>query len=162
MSFEPVKDRVWREGKYTGEWKDNLPNGKGRYHTRFGDVYEGEWIDGKLHGKGKCVRFNGECYDGYFKEGLYHSFGVIIRCNGDRYSGEWKMGFEEGEGEMVSCTGIVYKGTFKKGKMIIGTTYENNKYDKENIDWDWNSEDDSNTNDEIVWEYSDGDKDISD
>ena len=37
---------------YTGWFKDNKPNGKGRMLFTDGTIYEGDWCDGLLNGEG--------------------------------------------------------------------------------------------------------------
>ena len=39
-------------GKYEGNFKDGMKNGKGTYIYSNGSKYEGEWKDNKKHGKG--------------------------------------------------------------------------------------------------------------
>jgi len=37
---------------YVGEFKDGVPNGKGIYRWKNGDIYEGDWLKGKMEGQG--------------------------------------------------------------------------------------------------------------
>ena len=37
---------------YTGEWKDDMPNGHGTMTYNDGKTYIGEWKDGERHGQG--------------------------------------------------------------------------------------------------------------
>ena len=45
-----------REGTYTGELKNDLPNGNGRFDTKNKEgikwYYDGEWVDGIMEGQG--------------------------------------------------------------------------------------------------------------
>ena len=38
------------EGKYVGEWKDMMREGKGKHIWPDGSYYDGEWIQDKAHG----------------------------------------------------------------------------------------------------------------
>jgi hypothetical protein len=58
---------------YTGEWKDNLHQGKGIYEFPDGTVYEGEWKEHKMHGDGCYLDRDGRKWKGQFVEGIYQS-----------------------------------------------------------------------------------------
>lgn len=47
-----VRTHSYGGGIYTGEWKDGVPNGYGKFTYSEDVIYEGEWKDGKLHGQG--------------------------------------------------------------------------------------------------------------
>ncbi len=62
-----------KDGVYTGEWKNSLQNGKGRYQHEDGTWYQGGWKDGKPHGHGQMLTpegkiFSGTWYDGYYED----------------------------------------------------------------------------------------------
>jgi len=62
-----------KTGVYTGEWKNSLQNGKGRYQHEDGTWYQGGWKDGKPHGHGQMLTpegkiFSGTWYDGYYED----------------------------------------------------------------------------------------------
>lgn len=62
------------EDTYIGTFKDGLPDGKGRYYFKNGDVFKGLWKNGQREGKGKFeYTLNGENHTliGYWKEGEY-------------------------------------------------------------------------------------------
>ena len=50
------KNRSW----YEGYWRNNLPNGKGRWINYKGGYYDGDWKDNKKHGNGvyKIIKNN--------------------------------------------------------------------------------------------------------
>ena len=71
---------IWDDGKYyIGEFKNNIPNGKGiKYHKDGKIEYEGDFFNGKFEGKGKFIYYDGDYYIGQFKDGLKHGKGTIF------------------------------------------------------------------------------------
>ena len=62
------------EDTYIGTFKDGLPDGKGKYIFKNGDVFIGNWLKGKKNGKGKFeISINGKknTINGYWKENEY-------------------------------------------------------------------------------------------
>lgn len=51
------------QAKYDGEFKYNLPSGKGKYDYENGDIYEGSFLAGNKDGQGKF--FYGQSKDRY-------------------------------------------------------------------------------------------------
>lgn len=123
------------EGEYTGECKDAVINGNGKFVGKNGDIsleYNGEWKDGKITGKGKLSTNH---YTVYFldlnRTGSYsgdvvnakaEGTGVFTAVNGDNneytYNGKWKNGLYEGKGkrEFKNKKLGYEEGTFKKGE----------------------------------------------
>ena len=56
-------------GKYLGEIRSDLPNGRGTFTWYIGDKYVGEWKDGKRNGKGTYTYINEDKYIGEWKDG---------------------------------------------------------------------------------------------
>ena len=87
---------------YMGEWKDNLPHGKGRLqsHTDSSqkEYYDGEWLNGQMHGKGKQQWRDGTIYEGEFLAGKKDGKGVFSWPDGNRYDGEYKFDLRHGYG----------------------------------------------------------------
>ena len=52
--------------QYTGEWRGEKRNGRGRYIYQNGDMYEGDWRNDKRSGKGTLTFKNGRIYRGEF------------------------------------------------------------------------------------------------
>jgi hypothetical protein len=75
------------EDTYIGNFKDGLPDGKGKYVYKNGDNFFGYWKDGKKDGKGKFeYSLNGEkCFlIGYWKKDEYVGVtepGVLYRVS---------------------------------------------------------------------------------
>ena len=63
---ELVEDREWGmysdgslDGKYTGSWKNNKPNGWGRFVDKKNhEIHEGQWKDGEYHGIMRLIANN--------------------------------------------------------------------------------------------------------
>ena len=62
--------------KYEEDFRNEQPNGKGKFTSTDGDIYEGDCVNGKCEG------------DRYF----YSSSGGV-------YNGEWKDDFQQGYGK---------------------------------------------------------------
>lgn len=128
-SKEPVEetyvtDRKWKwqefDGTYTGEVKNNRPNGKGIYQST-GDEYvvvDGYWKDGKINGNAK------ELYVDYSAEGKYID-DILVEGKVETRDGEYYNGrFEDRqlvEGEMIRSNGTHLKGIFKNWGLVSGT-----------------------------------------
>lgn len=68
----------WGDGnKYTGQWKNGKPHGKGKLVSPYGVTYVGDWKDNLLHGKGIITYYNGDKYVGNFKNGKRHGKGIL-------------------------------------------------------------------------------------
>lgn len=51
-------------GKYKGQFKKNLIEGKGTFKWGDGRAYTGSWKENLMHGYGKLTWPNNECYQG--------------------------------------------------------------------------------------------------
>jgi len=72
--FANGKGKSIGEDTYIGTFKDGLPDGKGKYIFKNGDVFIGNWLKGKKNGKGKFeISINGKTstINGYWKEDEY-------------------------------------------------------------------------------------------
>lgn len=72
--FANGKGKSIGEDTYIGTFKDGLPDGKGKYIYKNGDVFIGNWLKGKKNGKGKFeISINGKMntINGYWKENEY-------------------------------------------------------------------------------------------
>jgi len=76
---------IYEDGKYyIGQWKNDLPYGKGiKYYSNGNILYEGDFINGKAEGNGKCIYENDEYYIGQFKNNLFHGKGIEYYSNGN-------------------------------------------------------------------------------
>ena len=137
---------IYEDDKYyIGEYKDNIPNGKGiKYYLNGNIQYEGNFINGKFEGNGKGIWENGEYYIGEWKNGLSHGKGTEYYSNGniqyegdfingkfegngkyyyengEHYDGEWKNNLKHGKGKLYYKNGnIKYEGDFINGNYEI-------------------------------------------
>ena len=75
--------KIWKDGrKYSGEFKNDKPNGKGTFNYTDGSTYIGEWRDGKRHGQGTLTYADGRVYIGQFVDGLEHGDGTCFKKDG--------------------------------------------------------------------------------
>jgi hypothetical protein len=140
--------------KYSGQFKNNLPYGKGVLIFNRG-TYKGDFKNGKFDGYGKLITksssysFNKQSYVGYFKNNYPNGKGQFIKqkwvdrgevgnfINGkldgkskitwssSEYKGMVKDGYQNGNGTLIfSFTGDKWIGVWKKGEFIKGRIYE--------------------------------------
>ena len=110
---------IWEDGKYyMGEFKKNIPYGKGiKYYKNGNILYEGEFINGKFEGNGKYIYDDGEYYIGQYKNGLRNGKGTIYYTNGKiKIEGDWINGELEGNGKYIWENGEYYIGQWLNGK----------------------------------------------
>jgi hypothetical protein len=94
--------------RYKGEWKNELPNGKGIKHFYKTDSYiEGNFVDGFAEGYGKQTfeqtwEKTQPYYEGEFKRNNYNGKGEYHYGDGDYYKGMWKDGKYNGQGTAYS------------------------------------------------------------
>lgn len=111
--------------KYSGEWKNQKPNGRGtlvleedfsKYYWGKGSKFTGTFTDGVLNGQGTCIYADGCLYDGNYENGLMEGEGICTFTNGDVYEGQWKNDKMEGQGTYTSKNGEKYEGQWVKSK----------------------------------------------
>jgi len=109
---------------YLGEYKDDLPSGKGKMIFKNADYYDGDWKEGKFEGQGRFVlRATGISYHGQFIQGLKDGYGVEERGDGSKYEGHFKEGQKHGKGLYKWAIGERYEGEFVENKMYGNGTY---------------------------------------
>ncbi len=99
---------------YQGAWRDNRPDGQGRYLSLQGDEFVGNFDDGHFQGEGTFRFSNGDVYEGNWEAGVMQGSGKMRYQNGNVYTGEWKNGMRDGKGELVYRSGSFYKGNWKQ------------------------------------------------
>jgi hypothetical protein len=131
----------WDNGKatYDGEWKNNLPHGKGYFKDQYDNWYKGEfkygyfWGKGQLqvnkmynyngefllsrrHGKGNCQFYNpkGENYDGQWRMDLMSGLGKYSKGPKFYYYGNMANNYFNGQGRIVTIEGWL-EGNFSNG-----------------------------------------------
>jgi hypothetical protein len=97
-----------KKGRYKGEWKNGLPNGKGTKHSYKDDSYiYGNFVDGFLEGYGKQTfgqtwEKTQPYYEGEFKRNNWEGKGAYYYGDGDYYKGDWKDSKYHGQGAAYS------------------------------------------------------------
>jgi hypothetical protein len=96
------------KGRYKGDWKNGLPNGKGIKHFYKTDSYiEGNFVDGFSEGYGKQTfeqtwEKTQPYYAGEFKRNKWEGKGEYHYGDGDYYKGMWKHNKYHGQGAAYS------------------------------------------------------------
>ncbi|XP_035259059.1 MORN repeat-containing protein 2 isoform X1 [Anguilla anguilla] len=103
--------------KYSGECSRSLEGmvkreGLGTQTSANGLVYTGEWKDDKLNGRGRLELISGAVYEGEFKDNMFHGEGTYTFQSRSRYTGSFHRNRLESEGEYTDAQGLVWTGTF--------------------------------------------------
>ncbi|EPY19128.1 Protein kinase domain containing protein [Strigomonas culicis] len=133
-----------RNGTFSGQWSQGVPNGVGVWRWDNGDFYEGSVTRGVPHGEGRLKsaqqQYEGgfahgqpdgrgayqhlllkERYEGGWARGLFHGEGQWVaertreRGVAEEYRGGWAHGLKEGRG-VETCGTVQYDGEFRGGK----------------------------------------------
>jgi hypothetical protein len=110
------------EGKYEGDWKDNLKHGKGTMTWTSGDRYVGAWTEDNMNGEGQFFWTNGKAYDGQWVDGLREGRGALTFPNGSKYVGDWCNDQCHGKGKFTEDNGA-YEGDWVENKKHGHGTY---------------------------------------
>ncbi|CAN1143461.1 Phosphatidylinositol 4-phosphate 5-kinase 8 [Linum perenne] len=113
---ERINRKVLSNGDiYIGDFKGELPHGKGKYTWSDGTVYDGGWEEGKMTGKGQIQWAAGAKYEGEFSGAYLHGFGTFTRPDGSEYRGSWRMNIQHGLGKKQYPNLDFYEGCWKEG-----------------------------------------------
>ena len=114
------KEIIYDVGKYIGQSKNGLKEGKGIFLYESGpskdDRYEGFWGNNKREGYGVYIFSNHNRYEGDWKNGKKEGKGIFYFNSGERYEGDFKNGNFEGKGVFYFNSGNRYEGDFKNDK----------------------------------------------
>jgi hypothetical protein len=84
---------LYRSGsKYSGEWSENVKEGKGECWYSNGDYYAGLFHNDLMHGPGRYVSADGTVFEGTFAADERDGPGVVIYPDGRRYASTWQAG----------------------------------------------------------------------
>jgi hypothetical protein len=118
-------ENTYEDGsKYSGEYRDGIPNGKGVFEKEV-FKYEGGFLDALPHGKGKIEVLAdddghgikaGVSYDGDWFNGKMHGKGVYTFASGAKYEGDWVDDKRHGKGVYTYADGSYNVGTWKNGE----------------------------------------------
>lgn len=108
---------AYRDGTYTGSFRQGLPHGAGYVAYSKGEgQYEGGWADGLREGRGTHIDADGSSYEGEWKAGLRHGRGKAVFTLGGNYEGEWRDDVFHGQGRIVyGGSGRSWAGEFRDG-----------------------------------------------
>lgn len=115
------------KSRYVGQIKDGKKEGIGigileTNNERSSCTYSGEWTNDIRNGKGTTIFVCGDKYEGEHFHGSRHGFGKYQWPNGDYYEGGWEFGDKHGECKFYeNRTNRLYFGTLHYGK---GTLYD--------------------------------------
>lgn len=98
---------------YRGGWRDEQPEGEGRYIWPDGSIYEGSWMSGQKHGWGKYSWPSGATYLGEWKHGSLHGYGTFHCPDGSRYQGNWESNQKNGIGTKWCANGDRFEGLYR-------------------------------------------------
>ncbi len=105
---------------YSGEFKNDLPHGKGIYIWPNGYVYDGEWENGKKNGMGVFFNIRQKWrYEGQFKDDRRNGSGIFHHDDGDFYIGGFENGKRHGFGSLNSADGrtVIECGLWENGEL---------------------------------------------
>ena len=115
------------KGRYKGEWKNGLPNGKGIHHIFKDDSYiYGNFVDGNAEGFCKQTfeqtwEKTQPYYEGEFKRNQFHGKGEYHYGDGDYYKGDWKDSKYNGQGAAYSKRlDKTWVGEYKNDEKVEG------------------------------------------
>ena len=116
ISINNIQTKIYDDGKYEGEFKNNKREGKGIFYYNNDDRYEGDYKNDKFDGKGVYYYNNGDKYNGDWRNGKREGKGIFYYNNGDRYEGNWRNDKFDGKGVYYNNNGDRYEGNWKNGK----------------------------------------------
>jgi len=111
--------------RFTGEHKNGLRHGRGKYTFSNGSTFEGLYENGSPNGYGKETFPNGAKYEGNYLNGRFHGEGKFEQPNGITFKGTFRDSLLNGKGEFLGADGTVYKGDYLEG---AATGYGEYKY----------------------------------
>ena len=107
---------------YTGEFKNDVANGKGLINYKDGSWFKGTFADNLPDGYGTYHFPNGQTYTGQLNHGVFEGFGVQVVIQNDGSILETQIGIFNndvlhGMGAIISDNGNIYCGEFEEGKL---------------------------------------------
>ena len=101
---------MWSRISYTGDWRDDKPEGTGRLCESFRDVQARTLVDTYS-------------YEGDFVAGLREGFGVETLRDKSSYAGYWKEDKKQGKGLMNTPDGKSLRGVWVDGYLDKSSCY---------------------------------------
>ncbi len=122
--------------EYTGDFKEDVPEGTGQLELPNGDSYEGQWEAGEMSGFGiyrfyneKLDKFKG-MYEGEFSYSKFNGLGKMVYPSSSVFYGYWQDGLKEGLGEYIGLNGETIMGRWEHDMLVEGvcTFADGSKY----------------------------------
>ena len=88
-NFNIHRIQIYPDGKYIGEFKNGMRDGKGIFYFNDGARYEGDYKCDKREGKGILYYPNGNIYQGDYKNNKKDGQGIMYYNNGTRAMGNY-------------------------------------------------------------------------
>jgi hypothetical protein len=110
------------DGKYQGQWANDVRNGYGRFDFNENDEYKslayiGNYEDNVRSGHGAFYWLDRDMYEGQYENGVREGHGVYYWPSGNRYEGQFENNAFNGEGTKFSADGtVIFKGQWKDGE----------------------------------------------
>lgn len=108
--------------EYSGEWKADVPHGKGRLLYKGELFFEGDFNNGVIEGKGIMYDLDDikSYYEGDFRNNRFHGSGITVYSDRSYHKGAYLNGMREGKGQLFNADGSkLYNGDFS-GDAIHG------------------------------------------
>ncbi len=103
--------------RYVGEFRNNRPEGKGRYTYANGE-YVGSFKNGTMEGEGVETLPNGSRYEGQYQNGKFDGRGVATFKDGSKYEGEFRGGVRQGFGTYTLANGKTESGRWENNRLV--------------------------------------------
>jgi len=115
---------------FKGTWKNDLPNGKGKFFLNEKLILDGDLVDGYIHGKAKFKINYHTVFFGIYNNLIsipefadedsdtdeeYEQKKLLPQKELGNFDGEFKDGLADGYGELYLKSGLTYKGQWSKG-----------------------------------------------
>lgn len=87
-----VGSHSYRDGEYSGTWRNGKRDGRGTFVFANGDSYSGDFSNDRMTGSGTYVTASGDRYAGKFRDGQRDGYFIITRANGERSVASYRNG----------------------------------------------------------------------
>ena len=122
------------QGSYSGEVRNGLAHGFGKYEFENGSSYEGGFLFDEFHGEGEFTFSHGGVVKGKWTNGYFYE-GVREFINGDKYEGEF-LTIKEDSGQfhiVMHGKGKPYR--YEEGKWFSGY-WKDDDLEESVYEWD--------------------------
>eukprot|EP00913_Durusdinium_trenchii_P017828 g16753.t1 len=109
--------------KYTGNWRNGLAEGFGKFVHADGDVYEGQWKGDKANGEGVYHHADGSRYVGQWRDDQKEGQAIEEWADNSRFEGQYRAGKKHGHGTFTWAEGSSYEGEFENNEIHGQGTY---------------------------------------